>query len=218
MRSADLIQRPIVKLLGNKQQIIITSLVIVFRGTAATWNITSHNIYVLQVRVTVCCYMLTADCLEACCVVWDFLDFSSITSNLLSRNNDSCSVWRMLPQLCKTVLDMLLLYSVCETNRGAHPVQSVLVDGVAEPHLAVQWMSLVVADKVDEALELCWTAQHEETAFLLDATVFDLPLRPTDRERKSAAKRKRWSRKPMSWCCHAIVLSAPWFVYLKEMA
>lgn len=67
------------------------------------------------------------------------------------------------------------------THSGAHPVQSVLVDGVAEPHLAVQRMFLVVAHKVDEALKLSRAAQHEETTFLLDTTVFDLSLRSTDR-------------------------------------
>lgn len=67
------------------------------------------------------------------------------------------------------------------THSGAHPVQSVLVDGVAEPHLAVQRMFLVVAHKVDEALKLSRAAQHEETTFLLDTTVFDLSLRSIDR-------------------------------------
>lgn len=67
------------------------------------------------------------------------------------------------------------------THRGAHPVQSVLVDGVAEPHLAVQRMFLVVAHKVDEALKLSRAAQHEETTFLLYTTVFDLSLRSIDR-------------------------------------
>lgn len=67
------------------------------------------------------------------------------------------------------------------THRGAHPIQSVLVDGVAEPHLAVQRMFLVVAHEVDEALKLSRAAQHEETTFLLDTTVFDLSLRSIDR-------------------------------------
>jgi len=67
------------------------------------------------------------------------------------------------------------------THRGAHAVQRVLVDGVPQPHLAVQRMLLVVAHKVHETLELCRAAQHEETALLLNATVFDLPLRPADK-------------------------------------
>ena len=69
---------------------------------------------------------------------------------------------------------------VCVIHRGAHAVQSVLVDWVAEPHLAVQRLLLVVADEIDETLKLGRAAQHEETALLLDTTVFDLPLRPAD--------------------------------------
>lgn len=77
--------------------------------------------------------------------------------------------------------ELFLSTELCPTNRGAHPVQSVLVDRVTEPHLAVQRMFLIVAHKVDQTLKLCRTAQHEETAFLLDTTVFDLTLRPTER-------------------------------------
>lgn len=64
------------------------------------------------------------------------------------------------------------------TDRCAHSVQSVLINVVTEPHLAVQRMFLVVADEVHKTLKLCRTAQHEEAAFLLDTTVFDLPLCP----------------------------------------
>ena len=70
------------------------------------------------------------------------------------------------------------ILQLCVTHRGAHAVQSVLVDGVPEPHLAVQRMFLIVAHEVDETLELCRAAQHEEAALLLDTTMFDLPLRP----------------------------------------
>lgn len=75
---------------------------------------------------------------------------------------------------------MFLSAELYLTNRGAHPVQSVLVDGVTEPHLAVQRMFLIVAHEIHKTLKLCRTAQHEETAFLLDTTMFDLPLRPAD--------------------------------------
>lgn len=71
---------------------------------------------------------------------------------------------------------------MCKTNRRAHPVQSVFIDGVAEPHLAVQRMFLIVAHKIHQTLKLSRAAQHEEAAFLLDTTVFDLPLRPTHRQ------------------------------------
>lgn len=74
---------------------------------------------------------------------------------------------------------------LCVTDRGAHSVQSILVDWIAEPHLAVQRMFLVVAHQIHQTFKLCRTAQHEETAFLLDPTVFDLTLRPADRQRKT---------------------------------
>lgn len=67
---------------------------------------------------------------------------------------------------------------VWPTDRCAHAVQRVLVDGVAQPHLAVQRVFLVVADQVHQTLELCRAAQHEEAVLLLDAAVFDLLLRP----------------------------------------
>lgn len=96
---------------------------------------------------------------------------------------------------------------MCLADRGAHPVQSVLVDGVTEPHLAVQRMLLVVAHKVDQTLKLCRTAQHEETPFLLDPTVFDLTLRPADRRTQTS------SREQMSlcWPCAIVPVCVCWF-------
>lgn len=66
------------------------------------------------------------------------------------------------------------------TDRGAHPVQSVLVDGVAEPHLAVKRVLLVIAHQIHQGLKLGRTAEHKETSLLLDTAVFDLTLRPAD--------------------------------------
>lgn len=68
------------------------------------------------------------------------------------------------------------------TNRGAHPVQSVFIDGVAEPHFTIQRMFLIVAHQIHQTLKLCRATQHEETAFLLDTAVFDLTLCPTHKK------------------------------------
>jgi len=76
------------------------------------------------------------------------------------------------------------------THRGAHPVQSVFVDGVAEPHLAVERVLLVIAHQIDQTLKLCRAAQHEETTLLLDATVFDLSLRPSPRKTTITNKKR----------------------------
>ena len=40
------------------------------------------------------------------------------------------------------------------THSGAHLLQGLLIDGVAQLHLAVQRMLLIVADKVHQALKL----------------------------------------------------------------
>lgn len=61
-------------------------------------------------------------------------------------------------------------------------------------------MFLIVAHEVDETVELRRAAQHEETAFLLNATVFDLPLRPAGRRTRegrlvtTAIETKRFRR------------------------
>ena len=64
------------------------------------------------------------------------------------------------------------------THGGAHLLQGLLVDRVAQLHLAVERVLLIVVDEVHKALELSRAAQHEEPTFLLDAAVLDLPLCP----------------------------------------
>lgn len=101
----------------------------------------------------------------------------------------------------RTNVPIRLRQTLCrpwQTDRGAHPVQGVLIDGVAEPHLAVQRMLLVVAHQIHQTLELCRAAQHEETSLLLDATVFDLPLGPACRQR-----REQRGTKESRQCVHA---------------
>lgn len=47
-----------------------------------------------------------------------------------------------------------LIPTASSTHSGAHLLQGLLVDGVAQLHLAVERVLLIVADKVHKALEL----------------------------------------------------------------
>lgn len=66
---------------------------------------------------------------------------------------------------------------VWSTHSRAYLLQRLLIDRVAELHLTVQRVFLVVTDEIHQAVELR-RPQHHCLALLLHPAVLDLPLCP----------------------------------------
>lgn len=73
---------------------------------------------------------------------------------------------------------MIILTSPRESTYHIISLQELRGHGVSKPHLAIERVLLVVADKLHQALKVGRGAQHEVASVPVDATMFHLAPGP----------------------------------------